>query len=73
MSNKGKFVLCMVAIILATILVPEIVTRYMRVGQESVMLTTDYYVTYFSYVFSAQLGLFYLVFLSYVVFVKKDK
>ncbi len=63
----------MVAIILATFLVPELVTRYMRVGQESVMLTTDYDVTYFSYVFSVQLGLFYLVFLSYVVFVKKDK
>lgn len=63
----------MIAIIFATILVPELVTRYMRIGQESVVLTTDYYVTYFSYVFSAQLGLFYLVFLSYVVFVKKDK
>lgn len=63
----------MIVIIFATILVPELVTRYMRIGQESVVLTTDYYVTYFSYVFSAQLGLFYLVFLSYVVFVKKDK
>lgn len=73
MTNKGKFMLCIVGITLVTILVPEIVTRYMHIGQESVLLTTDYYVTYFSYVISAQLGLFYLVFLSYVVFIKKDK
>ncbi len=61
----------MVGITLVTILVPEIVTRYMHIGQESVLLTTDYYVTYFSYVISAQLGLIYLVFISYVVYIKK--
>ncbi len=55
------------------LLIPELVARYMSIGQSSVALTPDYYAKYFAYILSMHVGLVYLAFLSYVVFVKNAK
>lgn len=71
LAGKQKFAFSILAIVLVSLLLPDIVSNFMIMGKESVALSTGYYVRYISYLVSAHISLLYLAFLSYVMFIKK--